>query len=1230
MASNRNALKKYAPQARLDFIQAMTNRAAQFGITKVSITQGAVQGDLYILNGKAFPRSVASQRDRLASRVARDGFDQAMEAIAYTWFNRFLAIRYMEIHDYFDHGFRVLSHPGGNGEPQILEQVANVDLPGLNRDEIVSLKLDGTKDEQIYRKIVIAQCNDLHRAMPFLFERIDDETELLLPENLLQSDSIIRKLVNEIDEVEWQEIEIIGWLYQYYISDKKDAVIGKVVKSEDIPAATQLFTPNWIVKYMVQNSLGAQWMATYPNSALAREMEYYIAPAEQTSEVQGQLDAITPKELDPEAITLIDPAVGSGHILVEAYNLFRTIYLERGYTRKEAARAILSKNLFGLDIDTRAAQMAGFALLMKARADDRSLLRDPPRINVLAIKDSRGIDADVLASTLVPDERFELVPSGDLLPETLPQPTLTARRSSSREGAAIRSLIALFEGADTFGSLINVPKNIQESLDMIEALVAKPLSTDLLSRQAQVDARDQIMPLIHQARLLGATYDCVVANPPYIGVKGMNPKLKKYLQDNYGDVKSDVFAAFIVRDTLFAKPSGRLGFMSPFVWMFISSYEKLRSYLLDKKTITSLVQLEYSGFDGATVPICTFTLSNSHNSDFKGSYVRLSDFRGSENQAPKTLEAIANPDCGWLFSAAASDFEKIPGSPIAYWSSDAMLRCYSGGVPLKERAPAKLGMRTGDNHKWLRLWHEVSRNNSKYDSSNSQEAVQSGKSWFPYTKGGEFRRWYGNNEWVIFWHNDGYEIKKETLEKYPQLSWENLGWKISNEHDFFKKSCTWSFISSSNFGVRIATGGALFDVAGSSAFPATNELYQVAGFLCSKLAFEFLKQLNPTLNFQVANINSLPWMDVSKHGPQIDEIVQELLEISKSDWDSKETSWDFASADVVNQITIPSSLSQNYACLRDKWRHTTLNMQQLEAENNRLFIDAYGLKDELSPDVPLHEITLTCNPHYRYGGDLTEAEREERLKSDTMRELISYAVGCVMGRYSLAEPGLIYAHSGGVDFDPARYGKFPVDEDSIIPITDDPWFEDDAATRIEEFLGVVWTGAPVMETLRILTDGLTMGKGGEPRDVLRVYLSKQFFKDHLQTYKNRPIYWLFSSGKQKAFEALVYLHRYNEGTLARMRTNYVTPLMGKLQQRISDLEAEVASSASSAEKTRKTKEKDKFGKQLVELRRFDEELRHLADQRIAIDLDDGVKVNYAKFGNLLSGVDKICGKDKDD
>jgi hypothetical protein len=1224
MASNRNVLKKYAPQARLDFIQAITNRAAQFGITKDGNASGELQGELYILNGKAFPRSVANQRNRLISRIARDGFAQTMEAVAYTWFNRFLAIRYMEVHDYFDHGCRVLSNPNGHAEPEILEKATSVNLAGLNQDEIVHLKLDGTKDEQIYRKLLTAQCNDLHRAMPFLFEKIDDETELLLPENLLQSDSIVRKLVNEIDESEWQEIEIIGWLYQFYISDKKDQVIGKVVKSEDIPAATQLFTPNWIVKYMVQNSLGAQWLATYPDSGIRSNMEYYIAPAEQTPEVQAQIDAITPKQLDPEDIPLIDPAVGSGHILVEAYDLFRSIYLERGYTKREAARAILTKNLVGIDIDDRAAQMAGFALLMKACADDRTVLRNAPKLNVLALQDSEGLEADALAKALLPNERFEVVPSGDLLPETLAQPSLAAKQPTSVEAKAIKALVALFDGAKTFGSLITVPDTVMQSLPLLDALLAKPLTGDLYLRQAQEDAQEALKPLVEQARLLGESYDCVVANPPYIGGKGVNPRLKKYLQGHYEPYKSDVFSAFMLRCASMNNDRGSVAIMSPNVWMYIKSHEDLRVFLNKENSISNLVELPLGGFKGATVQICTFTFRKKISDGQRGSFVSLKDLKGGDNEmSAGLLTAIANPDCGSLFSASASDFEKIPGSPIAYWVGDTVLSAFVNGLTFESVAPTRKGMVTAGNHRYVRDWFEVSLEKSGLDRFASRsDAMASGKKWFSYLKGGGFRKWYGNKFDLVNWENDGWLLQNT---KHPT---EDRVWATNfNLEYIFLPNVNWGAVTSSEFSARLSEGGELFDAGGSGCFPNEISSKIIIAFLNSKVAGSFLRVLNPTLNFQAGNIGNLPIMEDLPNIIDLDA-VESMIQCSKSDWNSSETSWEFTIFPIFEEGKRQSYLSDSYEKLGSDWRNQIAEMQRLEEDNNRLFIEAYGLQDELTPDVPLSEITLTCNPHYRYGGDLTDEQREARLKSDTMRELVSYAIGCMMGRYSLAEPGLIYAHSGGVGFDPSRYGSFPADDDGIIPLTEEQWFVDDAAARIEEFLGIAWPDAPVMETLTTLMDGLSMDKAGEPRAALRSYLSKQFYKDHLQTYKNRPIYWLFSSGKQKAFEALVYLHRYNEGTLARMRTVYVTPLMGKLQQRMADLEDDIGRSSSSADKTRMTREKDKLVKQVIELRAFDEELRHLADQRITLDLDDGVKVNYGRFGNLLASKDKVIPKAK--
>ena len=640
---NRKPLEAYAQKARRDFIAAITDRAAFCGLTANTIEPVVEAGDVALIGAHAFSRKVAGPRKRLEERIRRDGFEQVMEVMAYTWFNRFAAIRYMELHGYLDHGYRVLSHPEGQDQPEILEHAADVDLPGLDREKAVELKLDGSKDEELYRLLLMAQCNALHQVMPFLFERIGDETELLLPANLLHTDSLIRQLVEGIDESAWGQIEIIGWLYQFYISEKKGQVIGKVVASEDIPAATQLFTPNWIVKYLVQNSLGAQWLATYPNSSIRGQMDYYVEPTEQTDAVKAQLAAITPGTLNPEALTLIDPATGSGHILVEAYDLFKAIYLERGYQKRGVAQLILEKNLFGLDIDGRAAQLTGFALMMKGRADDRRFFERGVKLNVMALVESTGLDAERLT------QRVNLVDYG------LVDSDLT-------------ELEQLFEHASTFGSLIQVPKGLGAKLPALKQLSEATSQVELPLFVS--DALKRWGVLVRQAEMLAAQYDAVVANPPYMGRKFHIPILKKFLKDHYKGYEQDVFSAFIDRDLRFSKPRGRLGFMSPFVWMFISSHEHLRTRLIDEETITSLIQLEYSGFEGATVPICTFTLQKGHVTSQKGCFIRLSDFRGSDSQAPRTLEAIQNRDCGWFFEAAQDEFKKIPGSPLAYWVSD--------------------------------------------------------------------------------------------------------------------------------------------------------------------------------------------------------------------------------------------------------------------------------------------------------------------------------------------------------------------------------------------------------------------------------------------------------------------------------------------------------------------------------------------------------------------------------
>ena len=1176
---NKTKLKAYAPKARKDFIAAVTARANLLGLSSnggnLEVAVGERKGDIAIIAGREWPVKVYSQREDLIKRMKNEGFSHTVEAVAYTWFNRFAALRYMEIHDYLDHGHRTLSNREG-GMPEILNHAAELDLPGLNKTKAIELKLAGNKDNDLYKLILVAQCNALSSAMPFLFERIDDETELLLPDNLLLTDSVIAKLVADIPEEDWAEVEIIGWLYQFYISDKKDEVIGKVVKSEDIPAATQLFTPNWIVQYLVQNSVGRLWLMANPQSTLAQQWPYYITPAEQTPEVQAQLDALIQTRvredgdtLNPESITVLDPACGSGHILVVAYDVLKAIYLERGYQPRAIPRLILEKNLYGLDIDDRAAQMAGFALLMKARADDRRLFTatddagnlQPPMLNVLSLQESKGLSVDELATHLAP---FKV------------------------QRATITALLETFEHAKTFGSLIQIPYALKTHLAVLpQVLGLVKQSGDMYAGAAAED----LLTLVKQAQMLGMQFDAVVANPPYMGNKYLSPVLKNYLKDNYNGFDKDLFSAFMIRDLALTNASGQLGFMSPFVWMFISTYDELRQYFIDNATLTSLIQLEYSGFDGATVPICTFTLCKQHATEFLGSYIRLSDFRGADQQAPKTLEAIKNPKCGWFFTAKPDDFKSIPGSPIAYWMSQSARSAFLNFPPLSTISTIACGMTTGDNAAFTRRWHEVSIDEVGLQIESPIQAKQSKKKWFPYNKGGEFRKWFGNNEFVVNWGNDGADILR-TGRAYPRA-----------KNNYFRPSVTWSFISSSYFGVRYSDAGFVFDMAGCSAFPKDDKIKFVTGLLCSSTSYFFLKFMNPTLNFQVGNVSQIPL-------PICDEEIvikhtDEAISIARLDWNSSETSWDFQS---IGFASGASRLSENWERYKHDCENRILKLRVIEESNNRIFINAYGLQDELSPKVPESQITLT------------RADREK----DSQR-LISYAIGCMMGRYSLDEPGLIYAHAGNIGFEPGRYATFPADADGIVPITDALWFEDDAANRIREFLLAVWSAETLDENMTWLAESLG-NKGNEtPDETIRRYLAGSFYKSHLQTYKKRPIYWLFSSGKQGAFQALVYLHRYNEGTLARMRSEYVVPLTGKMLSRIEMLEKDAASASSPAARTKISKEIEVLRKQHIELLAYDEKLRHYADMRINLDLDDGVKVNYGKFGDLLADVKAVTG-----
>lgn len=1221
---NKSNLKSYAPQARKDFIAAITARAALLGITADRVVPATVSGGVAIIDGVEWPAKVATQRDALLARIARhgaDGFARTMEEVANTWFNRFAALRYMELHELLDHGHRVLSSRDG-GLPELLRHAADVNLPGLQAARVQELQLAGNQDNQLYKLLLVAQCNELSRTMPFLFERIDDDTELLLPDHLLRTDSIIAKLVAGVPEEDWQEIEVIGWLYQFYISEKKDQVIGKVVKSEDIPAATQLFTPNWIVQYLVQNSVGRLWLMANPASQLASQLAsqwpYYIAPAEQTPEVQAQLDALIHTRmaedgdtLNPETITVLDPACGSGHILVVAYDVLKAIYLERGYRLRDIPRLILEKNLYGLDIDDRAAQLAGFALLMKARADDRRLLADPdnpPQLNILSLQESQGLDAQALhaaltaghspqASTRAPDAGFA---DTDLFPATRPQMTLGEAASLPEPGAstgltqqAIAELIATFEHAKTFGSLIQIgPQRLPSLREQLSILKNAEASGDLY---AQAAAKD-LLPLVRQALVLGMQFDAVVANPPYMGGKGMNPALKDYARATFPDSKADLFAMFMERGFGWCKPSGLNSMVTMQSWMFLSSYEAMREKLLQERTLSCMVHMG-NGVMGIAFGTAATVMLRGHVSDYAGSFSYCENEDIGEDEKPKAFP-VQNAR---LKTAKPDDFKKIPGSPVAYWVSNEMLSAFDGSILVGDVAVGKHGMSTGNNGKFVRLWPEVNFSNTGFSISSRDSAKSSNKKWFPYNKGGAYRKWYGNHEFIVNYKNDGQEMLSGAADG------SNTGFRHDGRDCYFAPAVSWSFISSSHFGVRYYPAGFIFDVAGSSLFTISENINRLTGFLCSNVAPVMMRLLNPTLNFQVGNVISLPYRSVADV-----EIVGQAIEIARLDWDSHEISWNFSEFPLINQSN-SSSLKESWNSYESFTKAQVLILRDCERKNNSIIIQAFGLQDELSPEVPESQITLT------------RADREK----DCQR-LISYAIGCMMGRYSLDAPGLIYAHAGNVGFDASRYPSFPADADGILPVTDQPWFADDAAARVREFLHAVWGPDTLEENLAWLAESLGPKGSETPDETIRRYIANQFFKDHLQTYKKRPIYWLFSSGKQGAFQALVYLHRYHEGTLARMRSEYVIPLTAKYAARLDLLAQDATAATSAAARTKINKQIETLRKQQAELLAFDEKLRHYADMRITLDLDDGVKVNYGKFGDLLAGVKVVTGGSGDD
>lgn len=1222
---DKNAIKKYAVWARRELIDRVTKRAAVYGITDKSC--GDYNADS--VNGHLLSGSEKRQRQALIRRIEEKSYEQVMEEVAYTWFNRFAALRFMEVNGYLPSHIRVFTDDEGRFRPQILSEAIHMDLDGLDMTKVYQLKADN-QEEELFKYLLIVQCNALNSILPGMFQRIEDYTELLLPDYLLREGSVIEQMINLIPEENWKDqVQIIGWLYQYYNTEPKDKVFADLKKNikiskENIPAATQLFTPDWIVHYMVENSLGRLWLEGHPSACdkylpdhnadgpvcvEEGKWNYYLEEAEQEPAVQAQLAEIGKQyaALKPDEILTIDPCAGSGHILCVLFDVLVQIYEDYGYTAREAAASIVQNNLWGLDIDDRAAQLAYFAVMMKARQYDRRFFTKEVQPHVYAIQESNLI------------EREHLNYLGHGLSDL-------ERNNALNQ---MNALLDEFIDAKEYGSILQ-PKECDWAL--LSRLVEDTTPDQQVSfdEDGLEDTQAQLRLMIAQGQALAQKYHAVVTNPPYMGASNMNPMLSEFIKANYTDYKSDFFSAFVVRCSAMAKNDGYCGFFTPYVWMFIQSYEKLRQYLYTNCTIETLIQFEYSAFEEATVPVCTFTFQNRHIQK-KGCYLRLVDFRGGmEVQRQKTLEAISNHKCGFYYEQSEVEFAKIPGSPVAYWLSTSMVNSFARGRLLGSFAFPRQGLATADNKRFLRLWYEVNPIRIALERDNIFEA----KKWYLLNKGGAYRKWYGNQEYIINWENNGHELRN-----FPSAV-------IRNPDLYFKEGVSHSDISSAIFSARYYDDRFIFDHVGPTLFFETHQqMIQVLGLLNSVVALSFLKALCPTIHFSQSDVAKLPVFDIND-SDRIESIVDKCTLLCKTDWDSFETSWDFKEHPLIRwsrclgdatsigatiqyyygrRMPVSCPLELCYLLWQGECNKRFEELKANEEELNRIFIDIYGLQDELTPDVDDKDVTV----------------RKADLGRD-IRSLISYAVGCMVGRYSIYKKGLMFAggdwseepflqalwDDAGMQYVQAEGNMTPMmdlnpqkvvmpDEDGILPITDDEYFYDDIVTLFVNWVRIVYGEATLEENLTFIADAL--GGKGSPREVIRNYFLNDFYKDHLKIYQKRPIYWLFDSGKRNGFKALIYMHRYQPDTIARVRTDYVHEMQSRYRTAIADVEQRI-NGASTSERVKLTKRLTVLQAQAEELRLYEEKIHHLADQMIAIDLDDGVKVNYAKFADVLATI----------
>lgn len=1159
---NKTVIKNFAVWARRKLISEITYKAGLIGITDKGISAPlsmSTDNIQFFDIGTGKPTEISNheikQREALVKKIKdkestsdyKTAFQFVIEEVAYTWFNRLIAIRFMEVNEFLPSRIRVLSsETPGKSEPDMVTSPFDTDMEftAYEKDRIMQLKHENELDE-LFRMLFIKQCNKLNEVLPELFEKTADYTELLLTISFTDSDGMVSHLVNDISEEDFKEaVEIIGWMYQYYNEERKNEVINiykGTIKKEDIPAATQLFTTDWVVRYMVDNSLGRYWIERNPQSKLKEKLEYFVTPKD------GQIQFVNEK-VAPEELTFFDPCMGSGHILVYAFDVLMEIYRECGFVDRDAAQAIIENNLFGLDIDNRAYQLAYFAVMMKARSYDRRFLTRTIEPNVLAINESNNLS------------KF----------------TYDGITHDKEQNIIGEYLIEVYKHAKEIGSLISVDKYDYKSFK--EYLINCSLSGQLTleSDHWLRVIMPEMMRLAKQASIMSEKYNVVCTNPPYMNK--LEGQLKKFVVDEYKQYSGDLFSVFIYRNFEFCKPNGYSAFMTPFVWMFIKTYEQLREYIIKQKSITTLVQMEYSAFEEATVPICSFVLQNIKGNT-KGLFIKLSEFKGGmEIQRQKVLEAIKGEDCKYLYEIGQSNFMQIPGKPIAYWASNNALNAYKNGRQLGEIAFPKTGMTTGDNNRFLRLWYEVDSKKIKFDAINAEDAERSKRKWFPYSKGGGFKRWYGYNEYLINWENNGYEVKNNVKENGLKAA------SVRSENLYFKKLISWSAVTSGKFSCRIVAGGALFDSGGSSVSATKNGDYLLA-LLNGKVGQFYLDISNATINYQPGDIAGLPV--IFKDIEQVENITKQNIVISKQDWDFDETSWDFR----VHPLTQHSSMKSSF----EKWEYECderFNMlKENETELNRIFINTYELNNEIYPEVEDKDVTI----------------RKANLQRD-IKSFISYSVGCMLGRYSTDSEGVIYA---GGEWDESKYRRFIPDKDNCILITDEEYFSDDIVGRFIEFVKCVFGSGSLEENLDFIAHALE-SNGNTSKEIIRNYFVKDFYKNHVKTYQKRPIYWLYDSGKQNGFKALIYMHRYTTDTTGIVRVDYLHKMQKIYMSEIDRMKEMIENSNNAREVAQAEKRREKLIKQLKETKEYDEKIAHVALSRKAIDLDDGVKVNYEK------------------